>query len=142
MIQPDELSILLVEDEMSVRQAIGRTLERSGYTVVAAEDGQKAIDVVTKMGSQLAGVLLDMTMPILGGAEVLRHLKRLAPRLPVIGSSGHSEITARADFGNEDLAGFVQKPYSSTTLVEAVTEALSRHSWTASTSGSERFHSL
>src|SRR6185295_13823195 len=46
---------------------------------------------------QLAAVLLDMTMPILGGAEVLRHLKRVTPRLPVIGSSGHSEITARAD---------------------------------------------
>jgi PAS domain S-box-containing protein len=134
-------TILVVDDEELVRRVAKAILERSGYTVVAAEDGQKAIDVVTKMGPQLAAVLLDMTMPILSGADVLPHLKRLAPGLPVIGSSGHSEITARADFGSEDLAGFVQKPYTSTKLVEAVTEALARHSWTASTSGSERFRS-
>ena len=134
-------TILVVDDEELVRKLAKAILERSGYTVVAAEDGQKAIDVVKKMGPQLAGVLLDMTMPIMGGAEVLPHLKRLAPGLPVIGSSGHSEITARADFGSEDLAGFVQKPYSSTKLVEAVREALARHSWTASTSGSARFRS-
>ena len=119
---------------------------RPASTKVRAADSvlnhsAKAIDVVTKMGPQLAAVLLDMTMPILSGADVLPHLKRLAPGLPVIGSSGHSEITARADFGSEDLAGFVQKPYSSTKLVEAVTEALARHSWTASISSSERFRS-
>jgi len=134
-------TILVVDDEELVQKLAKAILERCGYKVVAAEDGQKAIDVVTEMGAQLAAVLLDMTMPVLGGAEVLPHLKRLAPGLPVIGSSGHSEITARADFGNEGLAGFVQKPYCSNTLVEAVTEALARHTWTASSNGSERFRS-
>ena len=132
-------TVLVVDDEELVRKLAKAVLERAGYTVVTAEDGQKAIDVVAKTGPQLSAVILDMTMPILSGADVLPHLKRLAPTLPVIGSSGHSEITARADFGSEDLAGFVQKPYTSIKLVEAVTEALARR--TASTSGSERFRS-
>ncbi|MEP6533958.1 MAG: PAS domain S-box protein [Bryobacteraceae bacterium] len=134
-------TILVVDDEELVQKFAKATLEKSGYTVVGAGDGQKAIDIVTAMGPQLAAVLLDMTMPILGGAEVLPRLKRLAPGVPVIGSSGHSEITARADFGNEGLAGFVQKPYTSTTLMEAVTEALENYSRSASSSNPERFRS-
>ncbi len=119
-------TILVVDDEEMVRNLAKAILERFGYTVLVAEDGQQAIEIVSKAGDQLAAVLLDMTMPILSGAETLVHLKRMAPGLPIIASSGHSEITARAGFGNDDLAGFVQKPYTSTRLAEAVKEVLAR----------------
>ena len=101
-------------------------LQRYGYKVLLAEDGRGAIDLVREQTGKIRLVLLDMTMPVMSGAEALAHLKNLAPELPIIVSSGHSEITARSDFGTEELAGFVQKPYTSTRLAEAVKEVLAR----------------
>lgn len=120
--------ILVVDDEEMVRKIVQVSLERFGYTVVLAEDGQRAIEIVNQLGAQLSVVLLDMTMPVMSGNEALRHIKTIAPWLPVIASSGHPEVEALSRFGSEQLAGFVQKPYTFRQLGEILKDVLTKES--------------
>ena len=121
--------ILVVDDEEMLRKMAQLALERFGYTAVLAEDGLRAIEIVNQLGARLSAVLLDMTMPVMSGDEALQHMKRIAPWLPVIASSGHPELEALSRFGSEQLAGFVQKPYTFRRLGEIFKDVLTRESF-------------
>jgi CheY-like chemotaxis protein len=69
-------------------------------------------------------VLLDMTMPVMSGEETLRELRNIRPDIKVILSSGFNEVEAIRRFTGKGLAGFVQKPYTSARLAEAVQSVL------------------
>jgi CheY-like chemotaxis protein len=70
-------------------------------------------------------VLLDVTMPVMGGGEAIAHLKRIRPDVPVIASSGYSEMEASRRFEPQHLAGFIQKPYTAADLAAKVKAVLS-----------------
>jgi FixJ family two-component response regulator len=72
------------------------------------------------MSDEISLVLLDMTMPVMSGAETLPHLQRLRPQVKVILTSGYSEMDATRRFSGTGLAGFLQKPFTSTQLAEKV----------------------
>jgi len=116
-------TILVVDDEELVRRAAKVALEKYGYTAVLAEDGQRAVDLFRSKPDQIALVLLDMTMPGMSGEESFQELRRIRADVAVIASSGYSEAEAVARFG-QGLAGFVQKPYSASTLAAKVAEAM------------------
>jgi len=103
-------TILVVDDEHIVRNVARTCLERYGYNVLMAEDGQQAMDVFAANPESFSLVLLDMEMPGMGGAETLKRMRSLHPEVTVIASSGYSEAEAVEQFGN-GLAGFLQKPY-------------------------------
>jgi PAS domain S-box-containing protein len=103
-------TILIVDDENIVRNVARTCLERYGYNVLMAEDGQQAMDVFSANPDSVSLVLLDMEMPGMGGAETLRRMRSLRPEVTVIASSGYSEAEAMEQFG-DGLAGFLQKPY-------------------------------
>ncbi|MFH0983504.1 MAG: PAS domain-containing protein [Planctomycetota bacterium] len=111
-------TILVVDDEEAVRTVARMTLERFGFTVLTAADGRQALEVFQRHADEIAAVLLDMTMPQLSGEEVLRELRRVRPKVPVVLSSGYNEEDAISQFIGEELAGFVQKPYRPRELVE------------------------
>ena len=69
-------------------------------------------------------VLLDMTMPVMGGDEAFRQMKTIHPDVRVLLSSGYNEVEAIRRFTGKGLAGFIQKPYSAMTLAEKVRTAL------------------
>jgi two-component system, cell cycle sensor histidine kinase and response regulator CckA len=112
--------VLVVDDEEIIRRTAKSMLERHGYTVVVADDGQKALELFQVLADKVALVLLDMTMPVLSGEETFRLMKNIQPGVKVLLSSGYNESEAIRRFTGKGLAGFIQKPYSSTALQEKV----------------------
>src|SRR5579871_674132 len=117
-------TVLVVDDEEVVRKAARLSLERWGYTVLVAASGPEAIDIFRASHQEIALVLLDFTMPGMSGEEVMRELQLIAPGVRVLLSSGFNEVEAVRRFTGKRLAGFIQKPYRSSALVEKVKQIL------------------
>jgi PAS domain S-box-containing protein len=120
-------TILVVDDEDIVRLTAKGALERQGYTVVLADCGKAAIDILARRDLNISLVLLDLSMPGMDGHETLRRLRVYRPDTPVILSSGYNEAECLRLFEGESIAGFVQKPYTFARLAEKVKLALARN---------------
>ena len=120
--------ILVVDDEPMVRGIATIVLTRAGYSVVEAEDGQRAVEVFQREGDQIALVLLDLTMPVMGGDTAIQHLRKIRPDCRILLSSGYSEIDIIQRLGNEEVAGFIQKPYTGSRLLHKVKTVLEQSS--------------
>lgn len=116
--------VLVIDDDEIVRRTAKSMLERLGYTVVLAENGQEGVDLFQVLSEKIAAVLLDMTMPVLNGEEAFGRLKRIKPDVRVILSSGYNEVEAVRSFTGKGLAGFIQKPYSAMALGEKLSAIL------------------
>jgi PAS domain S-box-containing protein len=116
-------TILVVDDEWVVRKVAKNSLERYGYRVLLAEDGQQAVDIFAANTKSISLVLLDMEMPGMGGAEALKKIRLACPDVTVVASSGYSEAEAMEQFG-QGLAGFLQKPYLAQQLAAKVHSVL------------------
>ena len=117
-------TVLVVDDEQIVRRTAKTMLERYGYSVVLAENGREAVELYRVLADKIALILLDMTMPLMGGEETLRELKTIRPEVRVLLSSGYNEVEAVRRFTGKGLAGFIQKPYSAIALTEKVRSVL------------------
>ncbi|MBM4778725.1 MAG: PAS domain-containing protein [Archangiaceae bacterium] len=117
--------VLVVDDEPLVRSTLRRLLVRDGYSVVEAGDGQHALDLLAQM-ERPDVVLLDLSMPKLDGAATFRELQKLDASLPVVLMSGYSEQDAVQHFLGEDLAGFVQQPFSNAEVLRCLSQALGK----------------
>jgi PAS domain S-box-containing protein len=113
-------TVLIVDDEESVRNTARNTLQRRGYRTLEARDGREAIEVFREVAQKITLVLLDLTMPYMNGEEVLRELKIIHPEVRVLLSSGFNEVEAVRRFTGKGLAGFLQKPYRAAMLAETV----------------------
>lgn len=103
--------VLLVDDEPVVRAVGTRILERLGFEVVTAVDGLEALDVFERVRDRVVLVILDMTMPNLGGVATFRELRARDPGVRVVLTSGYNEQEATSHFNGKGLAAFVQKPF-------------------------------
>jgi CheY-like chemotaxis protein len=117
-------TVLVVDDDESVRTVAARLLERMGFTVVLAADGREGVARFAEDPARFGLVLLDLTMPHLDGEETFRQLRHLRPGVRVILTSGfsHQEVITR--FAGKGLAGFVQKPFEAETLMAEVRKVL------------------
>ena len=112
-------TVLLVDDEETIR-GIGREmLKELGFDVVTANDGREAIEMY-KSRSDIAFVILDLTMPHVDGEQCFRELRVVNPDIRVIMSSGFSEQEVTQKFVGKGLAGFIQKPYKLSILRDAI----------------------
>ncbi|MEO6001692.1 MAG: response regulator [Opitutus sp.] len=116
--------ILIVDDEDAVRETAARILTRSGFTTVSARNGQEAVEIFARQPDDFSAILLDLTMPVMDGHEAFRQIHRLNASIPVIIMSGYNRTDSAARFAGEDAAGFVQKPFQSATLLEALQTVL------------------
>jgi len=112
-------TVLLVDDEETVRSIGVVMLKKLGFTVVTANDGREALEVY-KSTPGIRFVILDLTMPRMDGEQCFRELRQLKPDISVIISSGYSEQEVAHKFTGKGLAGFVQKPYKLSALKEAI----------------------
>jgi PAS domain S-box-containing protein len=117
-------AILVVDDEVSVRNFIGAVLRKKGYRVFSAADGREALTVFDREGEAIAAVVLDVIMPVMGGNDAMTKLKELRPELKVLLTSGYSESEARRLCATYPGAAFIQKPYTAQQLGRAVEELL------------------
>jgi PAS domain S-box-containing protein len=115
------LNVLIVDDEVDVRGVARAMLEHLGYGVVEAGDGQEAMAVLAER-KDIAVLLLDVTMPVMDGEEVLRAMRRERRDIPVILSSGFSELDSGAQ--GIGAAGFLQKPYTVRQLASALAQVV------------------
>jgi signal transduction histidine kinase/CheY-like chemotaxis protein len=118
-------TVLVIDDEPVVRQMTRYALERMGFLVEVAENGESGLRVFQNSGPGTRAVILDLTMPGLSGHETFRRLKSLHPQVPVILSSGYNEIEVARQFAGEPFAAFVQKPYTTRQLSDALKQVLS-----------------
>lgn len=119
-----EGTILIVDDEEQVC-AVGRMmLERLGFEVITATDGQQALDIFASRTDEIVCVLLDLTMPQFSGEQVLDQLHQIRPETPVILCSGYSILDSSTSTDGRSPANFIQKPYSLATLQDALKQVL------------------
>jgi len=106
-------TVLLAEDEDGVREVVGRMLERLGFRVLSAEDGVAALEALDRSDGAMTAVLLDVSMPRMGGAETLRRIRARRPDLPIVLMSGYTEqeVAAKLLEGNHGATAFLQKPF-------------------------------
>ncbi len=117
-------TILIVDDDAGVRTVATISLERAGFRVVAACNGEDGVALFRERGSEFDAVLLDMTMPRLSGADTCRLLKKMRPELPIVLTSGYTEPDAGSRFSADEVAGFLQKPFAPATLVRMIQDAV------------------
>ncbi|NJR77330.1 response regulator [Sphingomonas corticis] len=117
-------TILLVEDEDMVRAVAERALTRQGYTVLAAENGEAALELVDGIERPRL-VVSDVMMPVMDGPTLATHLRRQLPGIPILFMSGYAEEQLRRSIDLDNVS-FLPKPFSVQQLAEAVRDVLSR----------------
>ncbi|MBT3217982.1 MAG: PAS domain S-box protein [Proteobacteria bacterium] len=111
-------TILVADDDGIVRATVADILTSAGFKVRLATDGQHCLEVFSTYADEIAVVLLDMTMPRMSGAETLVHLKKIRPDVRVVLSSGYTEQEVMETLNQNEVTGFIQKPYRRGTLLE------------------------
>ena len=104
-------TILVVDDEISARAVARAMATHLGFQVVEAGDGEEAVAVFERRKGEFSLVLMDLTMPRMDGREAFLRMRELDPSVPVVLTSGFSELDAVSDFAGRGLAGFLPKPY-------------------------------
>jgi two-component system response regulator HydG len=115
------LRVLVVDDDRAVREALARALEKSGYRVVLAEDGQAGLDRLRQGGIHI--LLADLKMPKLSGQELLRAAKAIAPDVEVILITGHGTVEDAVEAMKEGAYDFITKPFRRVQLEKTVKKA-------------------
>ena len=118
-------TVLVVDDEETVRTVAARMIERLGFTVLLAADGREAMAMFRPGPTRFAFVLLDLTMPHLDGEETFRQMRQLNPGVRVILTSGFNQQEAINRFTGKGLAGFIQKPFELSNLTAVIRSVVS-----------------
>ncbi len=117
-------TILLVDDEDSVRAVGARILERLGYKVILASTGQQALNLMQERHEPIDLIVLDMIMPGLSGRETFYRLKEIDPKVKVLLYSAHSMDEDVHLMLEKGALGFIQKPYRLAALSQKIAEML------------------
>jgi two-component system cell cycle sensor histidine kinase/response regulator CckA len=115
-------TILLVEDEAMVRAVAERALTRHGYTVLTAENGEAALEILERE-EKIDLMISDVVMPTMDGPTTVREARKIHPELPILFISGYAEEQLRKSIDIEKVA-FLPKPFSVQSLAEAARDAL------------------
>jgi DNA-binding response OmpR family regulator len=115
-------TILLIDDEALVRTPLSHALQRQGFHVLEAADGDEGLDVIARRGPEIALVVVDQKMPRVSGAEVLRQVRRRHSRLPVVLMSGQLTLMPADDAEGPDA--FLLKPFQLADLAQTVQRLL------------------
>jgi signal transduction histidine kinase/CheY-like chemotaxis protein len=117
-------TVLVAEDDPTVRQLAVRVLERAGYRALTAVDGEDAVRLFREHGSDISCALLDVVMPRLGGHEAFQRIKAIDPDMKAIFCSGYDPSMAQVGFVMDDDARLIQKPFVPEVLLTALREVL------------------
>lgn len=119
-------TVLLVEDDASVRQLAKRSLETQGYTVLVAVDGQEGLKVAREHAGCIHLVVADVVMPQMDGRAMADWLKTVLPDVKVLFTSGYVVPDPAGDSLFDSGSGFLPKPFNTAALVHKVREVIDR----------------
>jgi PAS domain S-box-containing protein len=116
--------LLIVDDEESIRATLAQMAQALGYTFSLASDGREAVQVFASEPDRYSLVLMDLTMPHLNGEEAFAELRKIRANVPVVLMSGFNKEKAISNFTGKGLSGFIEKPFTMSTLSSALSQAL------------------
>ena len=122
---PQEVTVLVVEDEDSLRQPVAKMLRKKGFEVLEAADGAAAIDLLHANEGKIDLILLDMTIPGASSQEVVAEAAQARPDSKVILTSAYSEEIAMATMNAPPVRSFIRKPFQFGDLVQTLRNVLS-----------------
>jgi CheY-like chemotaxis protein len=117
-------TILVVEDEDSLRELLSHFLQAKGYTVLSARDGVEAIDIFKKRSAEIALVFSDMGLPRMSGWDAIRAMQEINASLKAVIASGYIEPETRSKLFESGVNEFVTKPYEPASILKVVRQAL------------------
>ena len=121
---PSGKIVLVIDDEETIRNLADKVLSRQDVKVLTAENGKIGVELFRQHNAIISAVLLDLQMPVMDGEQAFRMLNQINPEVPVILSSGFDESDAASRFSDMRPAHFLQKPYTTEGLIEAIATAL------------------
>ena len=119
-----EGKILLADDDETIRVVVKAMLEGLGFSVETAVDGRDCLEKYRRSGAHFTAVIVDLTMPHMGGEEVFSGIRQIDKGARVILSSGYNEQEVISRFVGKGLAGFLKKPYRREELQAKLKEVL------------------
>ncbi len=122
----DQANILVVDDDQTIRDGCSRILSKSGWRVIAAENGQKGLDEIRSLRGEIDVVLLDLMMPGLSGMEVLEQSLQTDPDLLVIVITGYATVESAVEAMKRGAYDFIAKPFTPDQLRIVVKRASER----------------
>ena len=117
-------TILVIDDEQSVREVVQAALQETGFQVLLAGSGHEALDIFVERASEIDAVLLDMSMPRMSGEQTLVKLRRMRPHVKVLLTSGHSEQEVSQTFEGKTVPAFIQKPFRASELIDRIQQVV------------------
>jgi two-component system response regulator FlrC len=121
-------NILVVEDDMDLREALGDTLKIAGYNVALAQDGRMALDALEKQAADKHGfamVITDIQMPKMDGHTLLKHIKKRWPEIPVLLMTAFGTIQKAVEAIRDGALDYLTKPFEAEVLVNTVSQYVS-----------------
>jgi CheY-like chemotaxis protein/two-component sensor histidine kinase len=118
-----DATVLVVEDEAPLREAVAKILCKKGFEVLEAADGTSAIDLLRANGRRIDVVLLDATIPGASSADVAAEAAKVRPAMKVIWTSAYSQEMLAPPMSASEVSGFIRKPFQLRELVETLRNA-------------------
>ena len=128
--QPCQGGVLVVDDEPDIRKVVRMTLEKLGYYVIEAEDGQQAISLLNEGEHPLVidVIITDVRMPHINGVEAIDYFQREYPSIPLIVLTGFPDLDLAMNLLKRGVTDYLVKPVDREKLIEAVADAIdARH---------------
>jgi DNA-binding NtrC family response regulator len=120
--KPD--TVLIVEDDDSLRELLQTMLEAGGLKVMAASDGIEAVEMYQQNQDRIGVVLSDLGLPRLGGWEAFLKMREINPQLKGILASGYFHTNVKEEIIKSGAQNFIQKPYNTAEIVATLRKML------------------
>jgi len=124
-----EKTILVADNGETMRETLLKILQREGYNVLTAEDGQAALEVLRENKVHL--IISDICMPKMDGNKLLKQAKAILPDVEIILMTGHGKMEMGLEALKEGAFDFIQKPFTKWALTKTVKQALERQDMAA-----------
>ncbi len=118
--------VLIMDDEPDIRKVVRLTLEKAGYEVMEADDGEQGIQEIQRDENPILmdAIICDIRMPKINGVEAIQYFQTQYPRVPLIVMTGHPDVQMATSFLNRGVTDYLVKPVERGKLVSTVAKAV------------------
>ncbi len=118
--------VLIMDDEADIRKVVRLTLEKAGYEVMEADDGEQGIQEIQRDENPILmdAIICDIRMPKINGVEAIQYFQTQYPRVPLIVMTGHPDVEMATSFHNQGVVDYLVKPVEREKLLATVAKAV------------------